>query len=259
MNRILLSAILLFPFKIIFSQENYEIQVYGSPTMTKGSTIFELHSNFTFAGEKNIVEDVNPSYHSLHETVEITHGITENFEIGFYLFTNYTDPYGYKVIGTHIRPRISVPEKWHWPAGVSLSTEFGYQRRQYSPDIWNIEIRPIVDKQWGNFYMAFNPTLGISLKSDTTIHTPGFEPNLKMSYAINKIALGLEYYGDIGLINDFPKISEQSHALFIVADLYIDPRWEVNFGPGLGLTNNTDAFVFKLLIGRRINWKHQSY
>lgn len=101
---------LLIVSSLLSAQENYEIQVYASPTMTKGNTIFELHSNFTFSGEKNTVDKVIPSNHSLHETVEITHGITANFEIGFYLFTNYTEPYGYKVIGSHIRPRISVPQ-----------------------------------------------------------------------------------------------------------------------------------------------------
>ena len=116
--------------------------------MTRGQTIVELHSNFTFSGEKNIVQGVRPAFHSLHETLEITHGITENFEIGFYLFTNYTGSYGYKVIGSHIRPRISVPEKWKWPVGVSLSTEFGYQRKEYSSDTWSVEIRPVIDKQF---------------------------------------------------------------------------------------------------------------
>ena len=254
MRKVLIIVSLLLA-KFIVAQENYEIQVYGSPTMDKGNTMFELHSNFTFSGEKNIMEGVTPTYHALHETLEITHGITENFEIGFYLFTNFTNPYGYKVIGTHIRPRISVPEKWNWPVGVSLSTEFGYQRRSYSTDTWNIEVRPIIDKQWGNFYLAFNPTFGISIKSDSNIHTPGFEPNLKASYTFNKVALGLEYYGDVGLINNIPKLSQESHALFIAADLYLDPKWEINFGPGFGLTENTDAFVFKLIIGRRINWK----
>ncbi len=239
----------------VFSQENYEIQVYASPTMTKGNTIFELHSNFTLAGEKNVVEGVRPVYHSLHETLEITHGITEDFEIGFYLFTNYTDHYGYKIVGSHIRPRISVPEKWKWPVGVSLSTEFGYQRKEYSPDTWSIEIRPIIDKQIGNFYFAFNPTFGIGLRGTSNDHTPGFEPNIKTSYTFNKVALGLEYYGDIGQLNHVPRLNQQSHALFVVADLYVDPRWEVNAGPGFGLTHSTDGFIFKLLIGRRINWK----
>ena len=253
--RCLLVTILLMMSLLLPAQENYEIQVYASPTMAKGNSIFELHSNFTFSGEKNIVDKVIPSNHSLHETVEITHGITENFEIGFYLFTNYTSPYGYKVIGTHIRPRVSVPQKWNWPIGASLSTEFGYQKREYSSETWNIEIRPIVDKQWGNFYVSFNPTFGIPLKSDSNIHTPAFEPNLKASVTIRKVALGIEYYGEVGLVNDIPAMSEQSHALFVVADLYFDPRWEINFGPGFGLTKNTDNFVFKIIIGRRINWK----
>ena len=217
--------------------------------------MFELHSNFTFDGEKNVVDKVTPSHHSLHETLEITHGITENFELGFYLFTNYTSMYGYKVVGTHIRPRVGAPQKWNWPVGASLSAEFGYQKREYSSETWNIEIRPIIDKQWKSFYVSFNPTFGIPLKSDSNIHTPAFEPNLKASYTIHKVALGIEYYGDLGTLNDVPKLSEQSHALFFVADLYIDPRCEINIGPGFGLTENTDDFVFKILIGRRINWK----
>lgn len=252
-----LTVVILFFVAIqTYSQENYEIQVYASPTMAKGNTIFELHSNFTFNGEKMIKDGVRPFYHSLHETVEITHGITKNFELGFYLFMNYTDPYGYKVVGSHIRPRVSVPEKWKWPVGVSLSAEFGYQRKEYSAETWNIEVRPIVDKQFNNFYIAFNPTFGISLKGVNNDHTPVFEPNVKASYTIRDvIALGFEYYGDMGPVNNIPKISDQGHALYFVADLYVDPKWEVNIGPGWGLTPATDGFVFKLLVGRRIQWK----
>ncbi|MCW3090095.1 MAG: hypothetical protein JWP81_1164 [Ferruginibacter sp.] len=249
-----IASILLLSFTVAAAQDNYEIQVYASPTQTKGSTIFELHSNFTFKGEKNIVDGLRPTFHALHETVEITHGIGENFELGFYLFTNYTSPYGYRLIGTHLRPRIRVPEKWKWPVGVSLSTEFGFQRRQYSTDTWSIEIRPIIDKQFNNFYIAFNPTFGIGVRGSND-HTPSFEPNIKSTVTINKVALGLEYYGSLGQLNQIPKIGSQSHALFAVADLFVDPRWEVNFGPGWGLTKATDAFVFKLLVGRRITWK----
>src|SRR5215813_1277853 len=117
---------------VLFAQENYEIQVYGSQTQPKNSTIFELHSNYTFEGEKEIVKGVRPTYHALHETIEITHGITENFELGFYLFMNYLPDYGFRIIGTHLRPRIMAPAKWNWPVGVSLSAEIGYQSKNYS-------------------------------------------------------------------------------------------------------------------------------
>ena len=57
---------------------------------------------------------------------------TDWFETGLYIFTSYGPHQGYKWVGDHIRPRVRVPEKWHWPVGVSLSTEFGYQRPIFS-------------------------------------------------------------------------------------------------------------------------------
>ena len=256
MRKYFIAFLFLFFIHNLSAQENYEIQVYASPTMTKGSTIFELHSNFTFNGEKEIVKGVRPAYHALHETLEITHGITDNFEIGFYLFTNYTSGYGYKVIGTHIRPRITAPAKWKIPFGLSLSAELGTQRKEYAADTWSLELRPIIDKQWNKFNLSPNPVLGVQLKGIEKQNAPAFTPNIKASYAVNpKISIGTEYYGDLGTLNHFEKGPEQSHALFIVADLYVDPKWEINFGPGFGLTNATDGFVFKFLLGRRITWK----
>lgn len=239
-----------------FTQDNYEIQVYGAETQAKGTAIFELHSNYTFNGEKNIVDGVRPSYHALHETLEITQGITDNFEIGFYLFTNYTSPYGYQLVGTHIRPRIMAPEKWKLPVGLSLSAEIGYQRSEYAPDTWDAEIRPIIDKQWKKLYISFNPAFGISLKGVNQQTAPSFEPNIKASYSFFKNAnIGVEYYGSIGPINQFDKLPEQNHALFLVYDLQNNDHWELNVGPGFGLTNVTDKFVFKILVGRKIVWK----
>ena len=249
-----LGAILCLCSFICFAQENYEIQVYASPTMTKGFSMVELHSNFTFDGEKSIIDKVRPSFHSLHETLEITNGLTKNFELGFYLFTNYTSPYGYQVVGAHIRPRVCVPEEWHWPFGASLSAEFGYQKADYSDQTWNIELRPIIDKQFNHFYLGFNPVFGISLKGTDNSHTPSFEPNVKTSWTFNKVALGFEYYGDMGPVNNMPSLSQQGHTLFAAADLYIDPRWEFNIGPGWGLTPATDGFIFKILVGRRFPW-----
>src|SRR5450631_734896 len=94
----------MFSYWTAAGQNNYEIQVYASPTQAVHTTMFELHSNYTFNGSTQIVDGVIPSNHSLHETLEITTGITPIFETGVYLFTNYTPGYGYQIVGTHIRP-----------------------------------------------------------------------------------------------------------------------------------------------------------
>ncbi|GEO10305.1 hypothetical protein [Segetibacter aerophilus] len=244
---------------IAIGQENYEIQVYGSQTQQKNSTIFELHSNYTFKGEKEVIKGVRPTYHSLHETVEITHGIGNNFELGVYLFTNYTEKYGYQVVGTHLRPRLMAPSKWNWPVGVSLSAEIGYQRPEYSGETWNIELRPIVDKQWNKLYVSFNPTFGIAIKSVDDSGVPVFEPNIKSMYAVSKkIGLGLEYYGSLGAVNAFETLEGQNHAIFTVLDLLNNRDWEFNVGAGFGLTPATDGFMAKIILGRRIFWKKKS-
>jgi hypothetical protein len=230
--------------------------VYGSQTQQKNSTIFELHSNYTFDGGRQIVDGVIPSNHSLHETLEITQGITDNFEIGAYMFTNYTPGYGYKIIGTHIRPRIMAPEKWKLPVGLSLSAEIGYQDSAYSNQTWSIEVRPIIDKSWQKLYVSFNPTFGIGLKSAYTNSTPVFEPNLKAAYSFFKnLALGIEYYGETGPVNALESFPQQNHAIFIAADMLNNQHWEFNAGLGFGITNATDGLVFKVIVGRRIYWK----
>src|SRR5436190_855917 len=98
MNKLLIVCC-IFSTSFLFAQENYEIQVYASPVMPKGMAIVELHSNFTFNGEKDTVKGVLPSHHAYHGTIEITQGVTKNFELGFYLFTNYSSKYGFRIVG----------------------------------------------------------------------------------------------------------------------------------------------------------------
>lgn len=233
--------------------------VYGSQTQQLHSTIFELHSNYTFNGLKNMTGEVRPSYHALHETIEITHGLASNFELGFYLFTNFTAKYGYQVVGTHIRPRVMAPTKWGLPVGLSLSAEIGYQRPEYAGETWSLELRPIVDKQWNLFYLSFNPTFGVAIRSAGNNHVPVFEPNIKASYAaFRNVGLGIEYYGEMGAINAFEALAAQNHAVFAAVDLLNNPSWELNAGAGFGLTPATDGFIFKVLVGRRIFWKRKT-
>ena len=250
-----LITLLLLSFYAGNAQDNYEIQVYGSQTQLPGTTMFELHSNYTFNGEKDVSKGVLPSNHALHETLEITTGLSNIFEMGVYLFTAYIPGHGYQVVGSHLRPRIMAPVTWKLPVGLSLSTEIGYQKAAFSSSTWSIELRPIIDKQWNKWYVSFNPTLGISLKSKYDKSTPTFEPNLKVYYNLFRNAgIGIEYYGDIGYINNLEKFSEQSDAIFISYDLLNNAKWEFNMGAGIGVTSATDRFVYKLILGRRINW-----
>jgi hypothetical protein len=241
------------------AQGNYEVQVYGSELIPPGQTMVELHSNFTFQGSKNTVDGVRPDNHALHETLEITQGLTPWMETGFYVFTSYRAGEGWQYVGDHIRPRVSIPEDWKWPVGLSLSTEFGYERRSYSTDTWTLEIRPIVDKTLGPWYLCFNPTLDRSFHGAEVSKGVTFSPNLKIGYAFSKkVNAGLEYYGSVGSITGFDPLRDQQQAIVPAIDLDLSPNWEFNLGVGVGMTSGTDHLLVKMILGRRLRFGRKS-
>jgi hypothetical protein len=223
----------------------------------------ELHSNFTIDGSKALprspytADGTYPTNHSEHETVEITQGISDWAEVGFYIFTSINSDRGWQWVGDHIRPRVRAPDSWRLPVGLSISNEVGYQRARYSPDTWTWEIRPIIDKQAGRWYLAFNPTL------DRSWHGPGvkqgvtFSPNAKVGYDLTKkVNAGVEYYASYGDLAGFDSLHNQEQQLFAATDLNVSPKWEINFGVGIGTTASTDHLIVKGIIGRRFNWSH---
>ena len=246
------------------AQDNYEIQVYSSEATPQNVTMVEIHSNFTVDGQKQVINGVLPSNHAEHETLEITHGWTNWFETGFYVFTsiqprngsgNDSNHGGWYWVGDHIRPRLTAPESWHLPVGLSISQELGYQRRKFAEDSWNYELRPILDKKLGRWYFDFNPTFDRALHGLNTGKGWEFSPNVKVSFDFTKkISGGFEYYGALGPVSNFDPISQQSQQIFPVIDLNVSPDWEFNFGAGVDVTNSADHLIVKCIVGRRFTW-----
>ena len=256
-----LAALILMGLSLrAHAQANYEIQVYGAETVPPQNLMVELHSNFTATGEKDTVDGVYPTNHQEHETLELTEGLNEWAEVGFYVFTSEQDGHGAQWVGDHIRPRVRVPESWDWPVGVSLSTEIGFQRAAYSTDTWTWEVRPIVDKAIGRWYFAVNPALERTLHGPDVSQGWGFAPSFKVSYDFTHVvSAGLEYYADYGRIGGFAPVHDQQQQVFVVTDLNVSPVWEINFGVGIGATASTDHLIFKAILGRRIDWgKHSA-
>jgi hypothetical protein len=242
------------------AQDNYEIQVYSADTVPRKVTMVEIHSNFTVDGEKQVINGVAPTNHAMHETLEVTHGWTDWFETGFYVFSSIQpgvgrDGGGWSWVGDHIRPRLTAPESWHLPLGLSLSQEIGYQRRKFAEDSWNYELRPIIDKKVGGWYFSFNPTFDRALHGLNTGKGWEFSPNVKVSFDFMKqITGGFEYYGSLGPVSNFDPISQQSQQIFPTIDLNLSPDWEFNLGVGVDVTNSGDHLIVKCIVGRRFSW-----
>jgi hypothetical protein len=224
----------------------------------------ELHSNFTVDGSKALpgspytADGTYPTNHAEHETVEITQGINNWAEVGFYIFTSINSGEGWQWVGDHIRPRVRAPDSWHLPVGLSISNEIGYQRARYSPDTWTWEIRPIIDKQVGRWYLAFNPTLDRSWHGPSVHQGVTFSPDVKVGYDFTKkVNAGIEYYASYGDLASFDALHDQEQQFFVATDLDVSPKWEINFGVGIGATASTDHLIVKGIIGRRFSWSRK--
>ena len=256
------------------AQENYEIQVYPSETMAPKTLLIELHSNFTAQGSTGAEFGMFPSQHQEHETIELTEGINDWSEIGFYFFTAEQNGHGVQWVGDHIRPRVRIPPRWHWPVGVSLSTEFGYARPPYSIPTWTWQIMPIVDQTIGRWYWSVNTTMvyNVNVVAPPASFTaaevqdyylnvapPGltFGPAATLTYAPSKYYnFGLEYYSDYGKFGKFVSLHNQQQQFYPVVNLFVSPKWEINFGVGVGATAGTDHLIVKGIIGRYFDWSH---
>jgi hypothetical protein len=248
------AALIAATAPVLRAQDNYEIQVYGAETVPRGVTMFELHSNFTIDGSKLGSSDgLSPTNHAVHETLEITHGLNDWSELGFYLFTSVPAGQSWQLVGTHIRPRFRIPESWGWPVGVSISQEVGYTRASFTGDTWTYELRPIIDKQMGPWYASINPALEKSLRGPTADVPFVFSPNVDVGYDVTKkVNLSVEYYGSTGPINQLDPLKDQQHQIFLATNLDFGPEWEFNFGYGTTLTAAGDKKIVKMILGRRV-------
>jgi hypothetical protein len=230
------------------AQADNEIQVYASPTIAAQKTIVELHNNYTFKGPKNLLDAKSARW--LNHTLEITHGIVNNVEIGFYTFVALSPEGKYQYLGNQIRPRVTAPERWKLPFGASLSAEFGRFRDNVSiPFYWQGEIRPIVDKTFGHIYASLNPNIEFVVSGPDKHWS--FGPQFKTYYSNQKVGLGLEYYSGYGSFGDFLPLKQQEHLLGPMFDLLAYPEWELQTGFLFGLTPDSNQSIFKVLVGRR--------
>lgn len=244
--------------------ENYELQVYGSRIEVPQTTMLELHNVGIADGTKTLdgtgfaPNGLYYTNNSFHETVEIREGISAWMEASFYIFTCARSGLGWDWVGDHIRSQLRAPERWRWPVGAGISVDFGYQRPYYAANTWTMELRPIVDKQIGRWYLAFNPAFVKSIHGQSHSQGFAFAPRVKFSYSLNKhVFIGGEYYANYGPVSDIYSFRYQQQQFFPAVDLNLSPDWELNFGIGIGVTTSTDDWIYKANVGRRFDWKRR--
>jgi hypothetical protein len=249
--RCFLFAAVLLAASTVSARAVDEIQVYNAEIAKVGQWTFQLHNNYAFMGRKepDFPGGLIPN-HALQGTGEWAWGITDWWEMGFY--TPYAvdqelTPYSN---AAKIRQLFVIPNAAEREFFYGVNFEFSYAMPQFSETRWNMEIRPIVGWRKGNYELIINPIVDLGFGQNGGAE---FVPAARFARNLGEnLAVGVEYYTDLGPLQRWLPFNEQQHNVYAVVDFKIG-RFDVNAGVGYGLTPGSDRLMYKMIIGTDLN------
>jgi hypothetical protein len=235
-----------------------EIQVYDGEINKPGEFGLELHLNTSPSGKSSQDFDrERVTDRGIRITPELSYGLNEALELGFYIPTIYTPEYGYELAG--YKPRIKwIPiqaqENQPWSAGVNV--EYAKLKTGMSESAKSSEIRFILGYEGERWRLAMNPILEKNF-SPRTDSTPELEMNfraiLKQDGFIKGV--GLEYYQSLGPYNNFSPANEQNKQLFLVSEIEFKKGplkdWDIHLAAGSGW-DGADPFTVKMILAPKL-------
>lgn len=224
-----------------------EIQVYDDAINEPGEFGIELHLNATPSGRgtPDYPGEIVPA-HGIRSTLELAYATSEHFEWGLYIPFEHTPSGQERFSGFRYRLKYiaqkAIEEK---PFFYGVNFELSHVKAIFEEAQDRIEIRPIFGWKQSGWTYAFNPVIGENLKPGQRSGGPDFSPSFKISKEVTHgVALGTEYYADLGQFSHFEPYSNQAHTLYLALDLDRKP-FVFNIGIGRGLTAATDHWTIK--------------
>lgn len=230
----------------------FEIQVYDGTAVPQDAFAVELHTNAYVRGLP-----ANPPElaldHQVHFTFEPQYGLFPWWEIGGYFQTAIAD--GFDFAGAKLRSKWVTPPNWHPTLRFGLNVEVSVLPNTFDRNVWGMELRPIAAFENDHWMFAINPIVDVALAGPDFAAGPTFEPAVKGAYKWpNRVAIGLEYYGNFGPLSGFLPVSQQEHYIYEVVDVLTMKNVELNLGFGEGLTDGSSRFIVKMILG--YTWEH---
>lgn len=224
-----------------------EIQVYNAEIAPKGVFTLEQHLNYVWSGSTTAdFPGGFASNHTLNGTPEFAYGVTDWYEVGFYV------PFAFEADGTFLPGGFKVRHLFVSPHAedraffYGLNIELSYQAPQFSPSPIGLELRPILGVRDQGWEFIFNPIVDASFGANGS---NAFAPAARLARNVaGDVWLGVEYYSDWGPLGAFSPADQQAHSIFGVVDFKAFGL-DIELGMGFGLTDAADRVVSKLIVG----------
>ena len=226
-----------------------EIQVYTDDINAPGEFGVELHANTTPRGRStpDFPGELTP-YRGLRLTPEFSYGITKELEAGLYMPYNRDAQGTMHFSGPKLRLKwlpVQAGEDGGWFMGANV--EYAQVAPAFDQSRYGFELRPIIGYRNDKWLFATNPILSWALTGPDHDGKPEFNPSVKVARTVAPgVALGMEYYAELGKINNTLPRAQQGQTLYVALD-YEQKTWGFNVGIGRGINDATDRWTAKTI------------
>ena len=228
-----------------------EIQVYLDEFADPGKFGLDFHTNYVLSAKPGSI-----TRRMLRVTPELSYGINENWEAGFYWLTSAGPE---QSRGNPVTDGVKVRAKWRphamtadspWYGAINF--ELGQLSRRFFPDATSGEVKFI------GLYRQGPWTLGANLNIDRALRNHPQQPatselDSKVAYRVTStqegdVQIGIENYAFLGPLRTQTGLSTKTASTFLVADFSFR-RWDFNVGLGKASGVTTDKWLVKAILG----------
>jgi len=247
----LAAAILAFTSRAHAQVDPWELEVY--PYATEGPGVIELETDNAVVanghsdGGEGTSKGQFRSQGMWYNQYELTYGLTDRIEAALYLTMAQPSGHGYWYAGSKYRIRGRLFDEETLPVNLGWYLELEWhQTPQFDDAELELELRPIIEKDFGRLMFVINP------KFEKPLTGPDKNKGFEFGYAngiyyrwMEYLSPGLEFYGAVGNIDDNDPLREQQHYIFPVLWGSFPDGIGYSIGPGFGLTNGSDRVIVK--------------
>jgi hypothetical protein len=129
--------------------------------------------------------------------------------------------------------------------------ELDYMRFAAEDNPLTLELRPILESRIRHFDIVANLAFEKPFSGHGTHLGVQFDPSGEVVYnnLLRWLSPAVEYYGDMGAIEQLPALQSQQHFIVPAVNHDLDPRLEINLGVGFGLTRASNGVFIKSIFG----------
>ncbi len=247
-GRIALRALLLLCTAAVaapaYAFNYFELEVYPYRTAARGELEIESHNAYTVQGT-DAAQDNRTDL--ARTSVEATYGLTDHLEFAAYADAVHDPTRGHALTfaGQRYHLRASFFQKGQLP--VDLGAYIEYELPKMDEDKREVELRGIVEKDFGRWTLDVNPIFEKVIRGENTAAGWKLMYASALIYRLDEtFQPRLEWYGDVGALNHPEPWDRQVQLLSPALTYSPTPTFHVLAGWAFGLTPASERQIARL-------------